>query len=617
MRRLVVAIALATVLAVPQPVIAAEVVEAWSVDDRPFGVVVGPDGRVYVTNEGSATLSVVDPVADTVRRVFVGSAPGSLALDAVAGRLYVSNSGSSTVSVVDVTTLGVVATVFDAGGLGVAVDPVAQRMYVAGGATFSMYDVSTSPIRRIRLVSVTAEESWFGVVHDAANHRLYVTNIATLSPSLRVLDDRDLGVIDNVPLPKPVRFAFAVHPTTGAVLLASEDPLGPPFANSELYVVDPISLTVVHTTPLGGFSAGLALAPDLHRVFVTDQSGRRLHELDDQTFALLATSPLPWEPSHAAMHADGRLYVAGYGGDVLGAVSFQDENVAPVIDSFTLSPADPRTNDLLETALTSHDPDGDEVEVSYQWSKNHEPIPGAIGSTLSLATPGAGDRDDVISVTVTVSDDSASVSATASVTVLDTAPTVTLELSPSDPASDSVLTATATGSDVDGDSLTYAFEFKVGDVVVKSVSSPNSSAVLDLSIPGNGDGGDVVVVEVVASDGTLASEMASASVTVANTAPTADVVLSDATPWKTDVLVASATGDDADGDPLVFSYKWFVYGALVQETTTSSSTDSLELKPYVDNGDVVTVSVTASDGVATSSSATASAVVTPPGLQPE
>jgi hypothetical protein len=195
------------------------------------------------------------------------------------------------------------------------------------------------------------------------------------------------------------------------------------------------------------------------------------------------------------------------------------------------------------------------------------------------------------------------------VTVADTAPTATVVLDNTTPTTNQVVTAIATSSDADGDALTYTFTWKVNSVVVSAVTSgPNSSSSLDLAVVGNGDRGQTVLVEVVASDDALQSSVASASVVVGNSAPTVTVSLSDASPRSNDVLVATANAQDADVDPLTLSYAWSVNG-VVKQTGASSSFD-LGVKGNGDNGDVVTVIATANDGTATAS-ANASATVTP------
>jgi hypothetical protein len=181
-------------------------------------------------------------------------------------------------------------------------------------------------------------------------------------------------------------------------------------------------------------------------------------------------------------------------------------------------------------------------------------------------------------------------------------------LSPSAPRTDQTLTATAIASDVDGDSLTYTFTWKVDGAVRSVVSGPNASSSFDLTVAGNGDRGQTVLVEVVASDGTLQSPTAAASAVVVNSSPTVTLSLSDTSPQSRDVLIAAASAQDADADPLTLNYTWIVNGVVMQ--TGANNRFDLAVKGNGDNGDVVSVTATASDGTA-SATATASATVTP------
>jgi len=304
-------------------------------------------------------------------------------------------------------------------------------------------------------------------------------------------------------------------------------------------------------------------------------------------------------------HTAAAVGVRASSADLLGAVS---SDSAPIIDGLTLAPNVPRTNDLLQANVVAHNPDGNPVALSYEWSRNGTVISGAASSALYLSTSGVGDRGDTISVKVKASDGQLSATASASVVVADSPPTVTVALSDASPMTNSLLTATATASDPDGDSLTYTFRWQVNGVTVETATGPNPADGFDLSLTGNGDRGDTLTVQVTATDGTLESAPASASAVVMNSAPVVSASLSDPTPDKKDVLVATAIAEDADGDPLTLIYVWRVNGAVTRTTTTAESTDDFDLG-LVGKDDVVTLTVTATDGSATSTPAAASATV--------
>jgi hypothetical protein len=197
------------------------------------------------------------------------------------------------------------------------------------------------------------------------------------------------------------------------------------------------------------------------------------------------------------------------------------------------------------------------------------------------------------------------------VVISDSPPTASVTLNTSAPVTNAVLGASVTATDPDNDPLTYRFAWRVNGAVRQTSSGQTASDSLDLGLPGNGDHGDNIVVELVASDGTLDSPVATAGATVVNSAPTVAVSLDSTTPATKSVLVATVVGQDVDRDGLSYVYAWLLNGVVKRTVTTASTTDRYDLavRGNGDKGDVVTLTVTASDGSLTSPSATISATV--------
>jgi len=83
-----------------------QVLNEIAVGKTPWGAALTPDGtRLYVTNKGSNTVSVIDALTQTVAStVPVGSQPWGLAINPSQSFAYAANSGSGTVSVIDLST---------------------------------------------------------------------------------------------------------------------------------------------------------------------------------------------------------------------------------------------------------------------------------------------------------------------------------------------------------------------------------------------------------------------------------------------------------------------------------------------------------------------------------
>src|SRR5439155_17679879 len=92
--------------------------------------------------------------------------------------------------------------------------------------------------------------------------------------------------------------------------------------------------------------------------------------------------------------------------------------------------------------------------------------------------------------------------------------------------------------------------------------------------------GDVVSVEATPTDAPgLSGTLKSNTVTVANTPPTATVLLNDHSPKTNDTLTATATKADVDGDTVTLTYVWKVNGVIKKTTSGSGSlTDTLDRK---------------------------------------
>jgi YVTN family beta-propeller protein len=109
----------------------------------PWEVAADPaTGLVYVTNEDSNTVSVINEATDTVvRTIRVGRDPQGIAVDAATGRVYVTNFADNSLSVIHgrhVTTITGLGTDPDA----VAVDAATDTIYVSGYLSSNIFVIN-------------------------------------------------------------------------------------------------------------------------------------------------------------------------------------------------------------------------------------------------------------------------------------------------------------------------------------------------------------------------------------------------------------------------------------------------------------------------------------------
>lgn len=496
--RLALALATLLVLLSARPAAALSVVQTIPVGPQPFGVAAA-GGLLYVANNGGSTVSIIDTATNAVSgAITVGSGPGEIATDPAAGRAYVGNFNDGTVSVVDTVARSTIVTLAP-GGLGVAVDPDLARLYVTIPSQLTVFDTVT--LQLVATVPAPAGTGWWAVAVDPVRHLGYLGDLA--GHGVTVLDLTTNAVVTTIDVGGPVRFALATDPVRGRVFAATDT------APGRLSVIDATTNTVVRTATVGDFPSHIAPA-SASAVYVTDLGSNDVAVVDPGNGAVTRVA-VGSKPAGLAI-VGSTTYVALNGTSSVAVLG----NSVPVVDSITVSPAQPKTNDTLTATVTAHDADGDALTYAYQWTRNGTDILGATGATLDLSVAANGDRGDAVAVRVTASDGSMTSApvTSAAVVVADTAPLASVALNTTTPTTQTVLIAMATASDADADALTFTYVWKVNGVTKRTTVTTASSDSFDLGRPGNGNKGDVVTVELAASDGTLTSAPATASATI-------------------------------------------------------------------------------------------------------
>jgi hypothetical protein len=268
-------------------------------------------------------------------------------------------------------------------------------------------------------------------------------------------------------------------------------------------------------------------------------------------------------------------------------------NTAPSASSLSITPSPALDNDTLSCSYSFSDTDGDSDSSTIAWTVGSASI--GTGSTVSSGFV-AG---DTVTCTVTPNDGADTgtpVATSTSIGSSNTAPVVTaVTLSPSTIYTDDTLSASVTASDVDGDAITYTFAWYVNSSLVAETSSAINCTTYC-------DKGQTVYVSVTPSDGTdSGSAVASSTVTVLNTTPTAPVVsLDPASPYSgvDDIicLINTASNDD-DGDTITYTFDWTVNGTVWSGSTYSTyETGDTISGTDTSGGDVWQCTVTPNDG---------------------
>ena len=285
-------------------------------------------------------------------------------------------------------------------------------------------------------------------------------------------------------------------------------------------------------------------------------------------------------------------------------------NGVPTITSILLSPSSPTAqNGSISCLVSTSDPDGDPVTVSYSWS-----IDGTPQSNTTSILSGPFAHPSSITCTATPSDGSDTgtpQSVTASVD--NTLPSITgLNISPIPAYTNSTISATYSIIDLDTTQTTSAtFEWhKIDgqsgtDSIVSTAGSilPSSFFVKE----------DSIYVKVTPYDGfDLGTTVQSSLITISNTPPTTPTIsVSPSSPFAgVDDLSCSISSisTDIDGDAVSYTFVWRDGSGSTVQTVNQTSLTSIYPGTLTQAG-TWTCTVTANDGSDDSIPTTASIIV--------
>lgn len=298
-----------------------------------------PSWRVYVSNEASGDLSVIDPEtrAET-QRVVLGKRPRGLVASPDGRTLYIALSGSPAggpnvdesklpppdkradgIAEVDTATLTVRRIhrgVSDPEQ--VVVSPDGARLYVASEDTGQLVVMDARGGSVIASIAVGGEPEGVAVSPDGAT--VLVTSEA--DNAVAIVDARTLAVTASVKAGARPRNAVFTRDGKRAFVSGETD--------ASVNVIDIAARTLARRATLGDASVrpmGVVLSPAEDRVFLTTGRGGTLAALDANTLAnarSVAVGPRPWG---LAISPDGaQLYTAN------GA-----SNDVSVVDAATLT----------------------------------------------------------------------------------------------------------------------------------------------------------------------------------------------------------------------------------------------------------------------------------------
>ncbi|HEY7273430.1 MAG TPA: cytochrome D1 domain-containing protein, partial [Actinoplanes sp.] len=284
------------------------VVGTIKVGAEPEGVTVSPDGRtVYVANQGSRVLSVVDAASRRVASVTLRHTPRFVATSRDGRLIFVSmyeqDMSGSGVAVLDDTSYKVVRYLMTGvQPYTLAVSPD-DRLWVP---IHSQHRVEIYTARDQRPVGqIRVPPNPHAVGFSASLHRAFTSNHE--SNAVSVIDMRRNRLVKSIPVSRAPH-SIAVSPDGKTVLAAG-------FEANTADLIDASTLRRTGPFRVGDKPQSVAFAVDGRHAYVVNEGDNTVSVLDGHSGKITATVHVGRSPRTIAMSPDGRLAYVSNGDD--------------------------------------------------------------------------------------------------------------------------------------------------------------------------------------------------------------------------------------------------------------------------------------------------------------
>jgi len=276
---------------------------------RPRGIHAGPDGMIYVALSGSpsappgtdeSTLPPPDKSADgigvvdlkqqkVVRKLYGGSDPEQFAISQDGKLMYVANEDAAGATIIDLGGEGKVLATVPTGEEpeGVTMSPNGKHVYVTSEDDGSVSVIDTATRKSIKTIKVGRRPRSVEFLPDGT--RAFVTN--ENDGSLTVLDTVAHKALRTIKLGEGLKPMGTAMSKDGSKLYVSTG------RGKMVLIVDTATEKVLHSIEVGQRPWGIALSPDDKLLFTANGPSNDVSVVDVETRAVLRKIPVgerPW-----------------------------------------------------------------------------------------------------------------------------------------------------------------------------------------------------------------------------------------------------------------------------------------------------------------------------------
>jgi len=330
----------------------------------PRAVALNPvTNKIYVANNGSSSVTVIDGATNNTTTVNVGSFPDAVAVNPVADKIYVANAGSGTVTVIDGATNATTTVNVGSNPDALAVNPLTNTIYAVNfnaSGTVTVIDGATNSTMTVNVGSLPD-----AVAVNPVTNKIYVANSG--SANVTVIDGASNGTSTVAVGASPV--AVAVNPVTNKIYVANG-------GSANVTVIDGAS-SATTSVNVGTNPRAVAVNPVTDKIYVANSGSANVTVINGATNATSSVSAGTGPSSVGVDATTNEIYVANSTSNTVTVINGATNATTTVADATARAPV----------ALTVN-PVTDKIYVANQNSNTVTVIDGATNSTTTVADAG-------------------------------------------------------------------------------------------------------------------------------------------------------------------------------------------------------------------------------------
>jgi YVTN family beta-propeller protein len=348
------------VFLVSAPLYADWVTDTVSAGVGPWAICVNPNtNKIYVANDNSGNVTVIDGATNTTSTVATGDYPNAVCVNPNTNKIYVANKGSDNVTVIDGATNSTTTVSVGDGPYAICVNPNTNKIYVAYSAFVSVIDGLTNTT-----TTIFAGTGSCAISVNPNTNKIYVAN--RMSNNVTVIDGATNTTATITAGDQP--YAICVNPNTNNIYVANR--------NSDNVTVIDGATNTTSTVATGDYPNAVCVNPNTNKIYVANANSNNVTVIDGATNwpITVATGSYPY--AICVNPNTNKIYVANWNSD----------NVT-VIDGATNTTATITAGDQPYAICVN--PNTNNIYVANRNSNNVTVIDGATNSTTTVAVGGS------------------------------------------------------------------------------------------------------------------------------------------------------------------------------------------------------------------------------------